>query len=681
VEIYQIRVFLEVARHLSFTEAANALNLTQPAVSSKIKSLESELGTPLFHRLGRRVELTAAGNYLVEFGPSLIEKEQDLIAGITKIKQGKWGELRVASTPEISSYWLPDFLFKYHQSYPDIKTYLSQLDTAEQLYRSLIEGEADIGISEIGFDDFDELESIQVDRLFYRVILAQDHPLAEAEFLSLKDLQQWPWVLQPEGSPLRLAFESRLAELGLSLKDFAQIQVAETASLMQVYLKQGGCLGFTTNLEFPVECQTKVLTQKTILELALPTKLFLVRPRRLAKAQQCSQASRSFKYSDPEPAQKFMDLIFATKHQVGKQKQSPEPTRGIASSPLPIIYLHPPCFQIRSPVTAKSEKVRLSIGIQNQTLQTMTAGLIIRRLGLLEHFLPRKSASHHLQYEIQWHDFNSGAPIVEGLKTQKLDIGILGDYPLLLTALNNQRVGTEQQTCLVSFIACNPDGGGNDIIVPLHSNLNQLADLRGKSIAVPFDSAAHGMVMRSLSREDLLKEVTLVDLPHLNRWRVASPSIQVDGYAYFAPFHAIAEHYGKFRRLSDVPLNNLPTFHGVVVRRSLMEQYPEMITAYLQALLAAQYWYATSPSAPSLVSQWVGLDTEIVLRTLCQTIQWSIGGRSEPGLFYMDNQIRPDWFQEHIQQLTQISGNESFQTIQLDNWIQGEFLERAMQTL
>jgi len=63
MEVYQIKEFMKVARHLSFTEAADALNLTQPAVSVKIKSLESELGASLFYRLGRKIKLTEVGNF------------------------------------------------------------------------------------------------------------------------------------------------------------------------------------------------------------------------------------------------------------------------------------------------------------------------------------------------------------------------------------------------------------------------------------------------------------------------------------------------------------------------------------------------------------------------------------------------------------------------------------------
>ena len=66
MEIYQLKVFLAVARCLNFTEAAESLNLTQPAVSAKIKSLESDLKTSLFDRLGRQIQLTEIGQYLVK---------------------------------------------------------------------------------------------------------------------------------------------------------------------------------------------------------------------------------------------------------------------------------------------------------------------------------------------------------------------------------------------------------------------------------------------------------------------------------------------------------------------------------------------------------------------------------------------------------------------------------------
>ncbi len=111
MEVYQIRVFLEVARHLSFTEASDVLNLTQPAVSAKIKSLEIEIGTPLFHRLGRKIQLTDVGKFLLDNGSKLIDIENDLLQEIEHIKKGKSGILKIGCTSEIANGWLPTKLF------------------------------------------------------------------------------------------------------------------------------------------------------------------------------------------------------------------------------------------------------------------------------------------------------------------------------------------------------------------------------------------------------------------------------------------------------------------------------------------------------------------------------------------------------------------------------------------
>ncbi len=87
MEFYQIKVFLEVSSHLSFTDAADALNLTQPAVSAKIKSLESKLGIPVFYRLGRKVELTEVGHFLLVEAPKLVQLENQLLQTIASCKK------------------------------------------------------------------------------------------------------------------------------------------------------------------------------------------------------------------------------------------------------------------------------------------------------------------------------------------------------------------------------------------------------------------------------------------------------------------------------------------------------------------------------------------------------------------------------------------------------------------
>ncbi|MCD8489005.1 MAG: LysR substrate-binding domain-containing protein [Desertifilum sp.] len=677
MEIYQVKVFLEVAKCLSFTEAADTLNLTQPAVSAKIKSLETELGTPLFYRLGRKVQLTRVGEYLKQEGQSLIHLENRLIQEIEEIKQGKQGNLRLGTTPGLADGWLPDVLFKYRRQYPDNQTQCLRFDSTEALYRAIIEGHIDAGIADISFSEFHEVSAIAIDSIHYALMVSAHSPLAEKPWVSLRQLQHEPWVLLPEGTPSRLVFETRLAELGLSLTDFTQVEIVDSLSLMRTYVTQGGYIGFGSNFEFLTERQYGMLKTIPIEEFSLKASLFLLLPKRLSQAaDECKSCRHSAQAIKSEPIQKFIALVQSEPSEL-KVEETPS---------LKPVVLQSPSFLIRPNSPQRPETLTLTIGTQNWTVQTITAGLVMQRLGLLEHFLPKEGAYSGVQYQIQWRDFYSGAPIVEGLRFAKrsrsvstgeslreshqLDIGILGDYPLLLSALPEAQTS---KTRLISFIASNPDGSGNAVIVPQASRLSSIEDLRGRAIAVPFSSSAHGMVVRSLHEANLLAEVTLASIPDLSLKSIAhSQSTQVDAYAHFAPFHEIARQGGKFKRFFDGNMSGLPAFHGVVVREDFAEQHPDLVVAYLKALLAAQYWYATTPSAPELISQWIKLDAGMIAQFLAGTYT-----QGQTGQYFLETQIRQDWIEYHIDRLKGVTGNESLSQIDLSRWMQPEFLQTA----
>ena len=654
MEVYQIRVFLEVARHLSFTEAADVLNLTQPAVSAKIKSLEAELGTLLFYRLGRKIQLTEVGCFLLEKGPQLIQVENELLREIDDIKKGKFGILKIGCVAAIANGWLPAKLFEYRQQYPNIQTQCRVFDSVELLYRAIASNQVDVGFSDISFSDLTEISTTAVDTINYSLFVSPAHPLAHKQWLSISDLKQYPWVLLPTDSSSRLVLSARLAEIGLSLTEFPQVETVDTSSLMRTYITQGHYLGFASSFEFQSECESGSLVSIALQEFALCGSVFLLTPKRLSESNAFNTLQFS-RRSVLNPTQKLTALL--------QSRQN--------SALSPSIRLRSPNFTLRSTSTQRPETLTLSIGIQNETISAVTAGLIIQRLELLTHFLPKEGRYSATQFQIKWQNFSTGAPIVAGLRSGQLDIGILGDYPLLLGALPN--TDTDTQTRLVSFVSTNLDGSCNAMIVPNHSKLKSIADLRGRVIAVPFGSSAHGMAMRSLKAANLLSEVELIALEHDRMVKGFDfPSLFADGYAHFAPFHDVACRRGKFRYVSDSNLEVLPAFYGVVVNRHLADHYPEVVIAYLQALTAAQYWYDTTSAAPALVGQWTCLETEIVAQILSSSYQ-----REQTGRFFSETLIRPDWLKLHIDQLSQIPGNENLTTINLNRWIQSEFLEHA----
>lgn len=671
VEIYQLKVFLEVARCLSFTEAADSLNLTQPAVSAKIKSLESSLQTPLFNRLGRRIELTQVGQYLLEEGPQLIDLTDQLATEIDEIKQGKFSSLKVGCMADISSQWLPSFLFKYRQKYPLVQAKCIQFDAAEGLYRAIKNGEADLGISELSFSAFDEISETIIDTAQYSLIVSPSHHLAQQPWLSLKELCNQSWVLLSERASSRIILERRMAELGLSLTDFAQVEIVDSPSLVRTYVMQGHYLSFASDFEFQLEQQAGLIKRVALEEFALGLPLYLVMSKRLRRALQ-TRAQQPFRGRQAlEPIQQLIEML--ENWQLPPQSLSANEISRVAR-------FQSPNFRVRSGPSSVSETLTLTIGTQNQTIQTATAGLIIQRLGLLEHFLPQEGRYSSTQYRLQWKDYSSGAPIVAGLKAQQIDIGILGDYPLLLSAGQPDLTSPVTGTRLVSFVASNPDGAGNDIIVPQDSQLHCIEDLDGRVIAVPFSSAAHSMVMRSLHHKQLLNQVTLTSIDNLNTQQRVRNSMPVDGYAYFAPFHEIARHKGQFRQLLKASLDGLPTFHGVVVQQDLADNHPEIVVAYLKALLAAQYWYQTQPMATTLVSRWVNMDAAIVAKTLLARAGAG-DSRVITGVYLPDTQIHTDWLQAHIQQLSQIDGHEQLPQLNLQRWVQPEFLASAIASI
>lgn len=701
MEIYQLKVFLEVARRLNFTAAADVLNLTQPAVSAKIKSLESSLGTELFHRLGRKIELTAVGQHLLEAGPKLIGLENLLIQEINEIKQGKFSHLKVGCTEGVAQGWLPKFIFECRQKHPNIEIQCLVFKTVRSLYDAITLGNVELGFSETDLQEFNEVESFPVDQFCYHLTVAADHRLATCQWLSLKDLTSEPWVFPPPDTSERIILESRLEELGIPLSDFSRQEIAQTPSLAQTFLTQGYYLGFTSSFQFQTERRAKSLVAISLQEFALDLKLFMVMSKQVSQ-----RVSSSFQQQGPEkrhtgskkdaclsePLKQFVQLILErapeslhskTKEAFRPHSQPSHDEEELTTAPTrreepsdstKNVYLQSPNISIRRLKVDSTDQLTLNIGTQNRTIQTVTAGIIIQKLGLLEHFLPREGRYSKTDYQIQWCDFTSGAPIVAGLQSQQLDIGILGDYPLLLSGLAGN-TSAAAHTKLVSFVASNPDGAGNTIIVPDCSNFQCLNDLRSRVIAVPFGSAAHGMIMRNLSQEGLLQDVDLISIDNLSIHQLTPRNSRADGYAYFAPLHDIASHSGKFRRLQEENLNALPTFHGVVAGEKLVEQHPEVVIAYLKALIAAQNWYMTTPSALSLVSRWVQLDPEIVAKTLDYRQSNALG------LFFPETQVRTDWITEHIQQLEIIPNNESIGKLKLGDWIQTDLLDRAMSSL
>jgi len=261
---------------------------------------------------------------------------------------------------------------------------------------------------------------------------------------------------------------------------------------------------------------------------------------------------------------------------------------------------------------AAAETVTIGIGTQDTTTNTVTTGVVIRQLKLLEKYLPTSGKYANIKFEFEWQNFTSGPPVTNGMMANKLQFGAMGDYPLVVNGFTFES-NPESKSRLIAVAAHGMSGSGNGIVVHKDSPYYELADLKGKLVSVPFGSAAHGMVLKAM--QDRGYPVDYFQLVSQSP-EVGSTNLQekkIDAHADFVPFAELLPFRGFARKIFDGVETNLPTWHGVVVRTDFAEKYPEVVVAYMKAIIAANQWLRADPKrAAEKIQEWTGISKEVV---------------------------------------------------------------------
>ena len=133
-----------------------------------------------------------------------------------------------------------------------------------------------------------------------------------------------------------------------------------------------------------------------------------------------------------------------------------------------------------SPLAARAQTVvTIGIGTQDTTTNTVTAGTIVRQLKLLEKYLPKDGKYANLKFEFEWNNFTSGPPVTNGMMANKLQFGMMGDYPLVVNGFTFQN-NPESKSRLIAVAAYNRFGSGNGLVVHKDSPYFELSDLKGQ---------------------------------------------------------------------------------------------------------------------------------------------------------------------------------------------------------
>jgi len=261
--------------------------------------------------------------------------------------------------------------------------------------------------------------------------------------------------------------------------------------------------------------------------------------------------------------------------------------------------------------SAQAQTIRIAIGTQDTTINCAAGGLMIRELGLLQKYLPHDGQYQDAEYDIQWKNFTSGAPLTNEMVAGKLDFGAMADFPGALNGVAHEAAG--RRSLFINVLSGSIEGNGNGIVVPRDSAVQSIADLHGKTVSVPFASTAHGMLLRAVAAQgwDPARDLTIIAQPP----EIAGSALQagkIDAHADFVPFAELFVSRGFARKIFDGSQAKAPTFHGALVEQDFARQYPEIVVAYLRATIEANRLLAEQPEKYSeLIEQVAGIDASV----------------------------------------------------------------------
>jgi LysR family transcriptional regulator, low CO2-responsive transcriptional regulator len=212
---HQLQILEAIARHSSFTRAAEELSLTQPTVSQQMKQLTKLIGMPLVEQLGKRLYLTEAGKEVLTASQAITDRLQQLESTLNDLKGLEKGHLSLATTTT-AKYFVPRLLGAFHKQHPAIELKLNITNQAEVLER-LARNEDDLYFTGRPPQDLDiELRPVLPNPLV--VIAASDHPLAqEQKAIALKRMAAEPFIMRESGSGTRAIVEQFFSENRLDL--------------------------------------------------------------------------------------------------------------------------------------------------------------------------------------------------------------------------------------------------------------------------------------------------------------------------------------------------------------------------------------------------------------------------------------------------------------------------------
>jgi len=238
----QLRSFHAVAAEGGFTAASRVLNVGQPTITSQVRALEAYFNIELFHRRGRRVELTDAGRALYAVTQRIMALEGEAEDLLNAMGGFHIGNLKVGA---VGPYHVTEMLAAFHDRYPGLKLSVT-VGNSQNVLNRLLAFEVDVAVLAHTADD-PRLHAVPFSRHPVLVFVNRDHPWASRRTVRIRELQDQRVVLREVGSTTRLAFELALQKAGVTVDTVMEIGSREAVWMA---VERGVGIGVVSDIEF-----------------------------------------------------------------------------------------------------------------------------------------------------------------------------------------------------------------------------------------------------------------------------------------------------------------------------------------------------------------------------------------------------------------------------------------------
>lgn len=222
--LQQLRLFESVARHGSYTRAAEELFLTQPAVSIQIKRLENQAGLPLFEKIGKKIFPTTAGKAMYEASLDILNRVEDLSNSFEELKGTVKGSLQV-SVVSTAKYFIPNLLGAFLQQYPEVEPKLKFTNRARIIERLMNNDDDFVIMGQVPEDE--NLEAHPFMNNIIGIIAPANHPLANKKNIPIEELVNHRFLNREIGSGTRYVFDQLLKKHDLQVEPYMELGSSE----------------------------------------------------------------------------------------------------------------------------------------------------------------------------------------------------------------------------------------------------------------------------------------------------------------------------------------------------------------------------------------------------------------------------------------------------------------------